>query len=321
MAKPPKPTVPAPPLRSAPSTFSSLAEAFLNFFPTFATYLDEVGDFTSAQADAALAAALGGTLPSPTGHGGKFIRVKPDETGVEFASVYATTATAAGTTTLTVNSSDGQFFTGTTTQTVVLPVVSTLVLGRRFEITNNSTGAITVNSSGGNLVGTVPAKTVMSFTCILLTGTTAASWDAKTEGFDITPALMRAQLGLAIGTDVQAYDANTLKGNAASTITAAVIGTPEDAGTKSSGTYTPSPANGNFKKYINGGAHTLAAPVLAGSYSMVIQVTNNASAGAITFSGFGKVIGDVLTTTNGHLFQIFLTKTDGGVVATVVAMQ
>lgn len=208
MAKPPKPTVPAPPLRSAPSTFSALAEAFLNFFPTFATYLDEVGDYTSLQADNALAAALGGTLPSPTGHAGEFIRVKPDETGVEFASVYATTATAAGTTTLTVNSSDGQFFTGATTQTVVLPVVSTLVLGRRFEITNKSTGAITVNSSGGNLVGTVPANTVMSFTCILLTGTTAASWDAKTEGFDITPALIRAQLGLAIGTDVQAYDAD-----------------------------------------------------------------------------------------------------------------
>jgi hypothetical protein len=119
----------------------------------------------------------------------------------------------------------------------------------------------------------------------------------------------------------QAYDANTLKANVASTLTAAVVVTAEDAGTKSSGTYTPSPVNGNFKKYINGGAHTLAAPSLAGSYSMVIQVTNNASAGAITFSGFAKVIGDVLTTTNAQLFQICITKTDGGVVASVVAMQ
>jgi hypothetical protein len=53
----------------------------------------------------------------------------------------------------------------------------------------------------------------------------------------------------------------------------------------------------------------------------VIQITNSASAGAITFSGFAKVIGDVLTTTNAQLFQIGLTKTDGGVIATVVAMQ
>ena len=204
MAKPPKPTVPAPPLRSAPSTFSALAEAFLNFFPTFATYLDDVGTFTDARATEALATALGGTLPSPTGHAGKPLRVNAAATGVEFGAVYATTATAAGTTTLVVGSADGQFFTGTLAQTILLPVVTTLTLGRRFDVTNNSTQPLTVNSSGANLVATVPAKTVMSFTCILLTGTTAASWSAKAEAFDITPVLMRAQLCLVIGTDVQA---------------------------------------------------------------------------------------------------------------------
>jgi hypothetical protein len=96
---------------------------------------------------------------------------------------YTTTATAAGTTTLTVSSNCLQFFTGTTTQTVVLPVASTLTAGQRFEIHNNSTGNITVNSSGGNLVATVLPTYTVVFTCILTSGTTAASWDADIQGF------------------------------------------------------------------------------------------------------------------------------------------
>ena len=90
---------------------------------------------------------------------------------------YTTTATAAGTTTLTVSSNYRQFFTGSTTQTIVLPVTSTLVTGMAFEIENNSTGLLTVNSSGGNLVGTVPAGVCAHAVCIGTTLTTAADWD------------------------------------------------------------------------------------------------------------------------------------------------
>jgi len=90
---------------------------------------------------------------------------------------YATTATAAGTTTLTVTSANQQFFTGTTTQTVVLPVTSTLALGMSYLIVNNSTGIITVQSSGANTITTISAGSSAKFTCILTSGTTAASWD------------------------------------------------------------------------------------------------------------------------------------------------
>ena len=90
---------------------------------------------------------------------------------------YSTTATAAGTTTLTVSSNYRQFFTGSTTQTVVLPVTSTLVTGIAYEIENNSTGTLTVNSSGGNLVGTIPAGVCAHAVCIGTTLTTAADWD------------------------------------------------------------------------------------------------------------------------------------------------
>ena len=95
---------------------------------------------------------------------------------------YTTTATAAGTTTLTVASTRLQFFTGSTTQTVTLPVTSTLVLGQQFIIKNLSSGAVTVNSSGGNAVATVAANTQSVVTCILTSGTTAASWDATASG-------------------------------------------------------------------------------------------------------------------------------------------
>jgi hypothetical protein len=90
---------------------------------------------------------------------------------------YTTTVTAAGTTTLTVASNYRQFFTGSTTQTIVLPVTSTLVTGIAYEIENNSTGLLTVNSSGGNLVGTIPAGVCAHAVCIGTTLTTAADWD------------------------------------------------------------------------------------------------------------------------------------------------
>jgi len=90
---------------------------------------------------------------------------------------YTTTATAAGTTTLTVASNYRQFFTGSTTQTIVLPVTSTLVTGIAYEIENNSTGTLTVNSSGGNLVGTIPSGVYAHAICIGTTLTTAADWD------------------------------------------------------------------------------------------------------------------------------------------------
>lgn len=92
---------------------------------------------------------------------------------------YATTATAAGTTTLTTASLYQQFFTGVTTQTVVLPVASTLYTGQKFRIVNNSSGVVTVQSSGANTVYAVPAGSDVIFTCILASGTSAASWDYK----------------------------------------------------------------------------------------------------------------------------------------------
>ncbi len=96
-----------------------------------------------------------------------------------FINGYVTTATAAGTTTLTVDSLQQQFFTGSTTQTVVLPVTSTLVLGQTFLVVNKSSGVVTVQSSGANSIQAMAANTYAVYTCILTSGTSAASWDVE----------------------------------------------------------------------------------------------------------------------------------------------
>lgn len=96
----------------------------------------------------------------------------------QYISGYSTTATAAGTTTLTAASNHTQYFTGITTQTIVLPVCSTLELNVAYRIVNNSTGNLTVNSSGGSLVQTLLPNTSALITCVLASGTSAASWQS-----------------------------------------------------------------------------------------------------------------------------------------------
>lgn len=95
-----------------------------------------------------------------------------------FIAGYATTATAAGTTTLTVGSAEQQYFTGTTTQTVVLPVTSTLVQGQSYLIVNNSSDVVTVQSSGLNNIQVMSANTQLIVTVINTGVTTAAGWNA-----------------------------------------------------------------------------------------------------------------------------------------------
>lgn len=91
---------------------------------------------------------------------------------------FTTTATAAGTTTLLTGSNKIQEFTGATTQTVVMPVTSTLVAGQTYYIINNSSGVVTVQASGGATIQAMAAGTSLLLTCVLTSGTTAASWES-----------------------------------------------------------------------------------------------------------------------------------------------
>ena len=131
--------------------------------------------------------------------------------------------------------------------------------------------------------------------------------------------IVTAPAAIGLGSVVQAYDADTLKADTADVLTAGFAVTIHDAGTKASGTYTPDEADGNMQKFVNGGAHTLAPP--ANDCTLVLQQTNNASAGTITTSGFTLVDGDDFTTTNGHDFFLYITNSDAFSLLTVKALQ
>ncbi len=87
MTAPLRPTAPPPALRSNPDTFSANAEAQIiyqgNELPD---WIEAMGDYIEEQAEAALAAALGGDLPSLAGQAGKFLRVNAAGTAPEFVA-------------------------------------------------------------------------------------------------------------------------------------------------------------------------------------------------------------------------------------------
>lgn len=92
-----------------------------------------------------------------------------------------TIATAAGTTTLTVSSPRLTQFTGTTTQTLVLPNATTLAVGQSFTITNRSTGIVTVNNSTPALLqqmnpGSNGSQAIFT---LINNSTTAGVWDIQ----------------------------------------------------------------------------------------------------------------------------------------------
>ena len=78
-----------------------------------------------------------------------------------------------------------------------------------------------------------------------------------------------------------------------------------------SGSYSIDPGLGPLQYFINGGTITLAAPANDGACA--ILMTNNATANAVTFSGFtvGASVGDPLTTINTNQFIINIFRING----------
>lgn len=132
-------------------------------------------------------------------------------------------------------------------------------------------------------------------------------------------AILKANSGGALANASAGTD--YMKPDTTSAITAGFTVTPNNIGTVSSGTTTPAAASGNYQYYTNNGAHTLAAPT--SDCAIDILLTNGASAGAITFSGFtvGSSTGSALTTTNTNKFIISIRRTNSVSTYSIYALQ
>jgi len=227
-----------------------------------------------------------GTLP--VANGGTGATTLPAATIATLG--YTTTATAAGTTTLTVSSTATQFFTGSTTQTVVLPVASTLTQGQQFTIHNNSSGSLTVNSSGSNLVGTVTANTTAVLTCILTSGTSAASWDFDITGFTTALPVTRGGTG---ATTLTAN--NVILGNGTSAVQEVAPGTNGNILTSNGTTWTSAAApaggvtslNGQTGAVVNTTQFAIGSYVMGRPFNYTTTYNNSTEAGTNLYMGGG----------------------------------
>lgn len=123
-----------------------------------------------------------------------------------------------------------------------------------------------------------------------------------------------------IGAIVQPFDANTAFLDVPNqVVTGGAEITSLDLGTISSGTGTLDLGDCPMQHYVNGGAHTLAPGSVPGM--ILLDIVNNGSAGAITTSGWTKVTGDTLSTTNGHVFRCHCSLTGGYSLLSIQAMQ
>jgi hypothetical protein len=86
--------------------------------------------------------------------------------------------------------------------------------------------------------------------------------------------------------------------------------TPKDLGTTSSGTRTLDIGDRPLQKYVNNGAHTFAPGTVVGA--CIVTITNDASAGAITPSGWTDVSGDAFDTTDNNKFRCHCAVDDDG---------
>lgn len=125
----------------------------------------------------------------------------------------------------------------------------------------------------------------------------------------------------AVSSNSSFTTSNVLTNNATSLIGVGYTYTSGNLGTISSGTTQLVCSTANYQYYTNNGAHTLTPQ--AADCGIDIKVTNGASAGAITFSGFSapSTAGNPLNTTNGNKFLVSFRRIAGDTTYSVYPYQ
>jgi len=208
----------------------------------------------------------------------------------------ASVTSAAGTTTLTVDSSKNQIITGTTTQTVQMPVVSTLVLYQTYIIYNTSTGNVTVNSSGGNLICTVYPNQSAEVICISITGTSASSWLALKNAF-LSSSTTSASLSTTTATAITSLSLTPGDWNVWGNFQAVLPGISADfvLGCINTSVALTSSSLYGLNSFPSGGAVPAASRLCAPVPGRILQLSATTTVyliGYCTFAGGGTITGE-----------------------------
>jgi hypothetical protein len=174
------------------------------------------------------------------------------------------------------------------------------VIGR----SSNTTGApadIAATAASGAVLR--ESGSVLAFGTITAAATNFAA-TARLHG--------RVTAGAGAGEEVTAANLlatfGTVLNNTTTTITVGYTLTPNSIGTMAA-TFTPNPALGNYQYATNNNAVT-TFNVPSSDCAIDILITNGASAGAITFSGYqiGSNTGDTYSTTSGNDFILSIRR-------------
>lgn len=274
-----------------------------------ATYIEDLNVANPADGDGKsqgddhlrlIKAAIKTTFP---GLGGRFARVQGKTAGYNLAASDNSTII---------------HFTGAGPYTLGSAAVATLGNGFVAVIANLSSGLVTIDPNASE---TVNGATTLD----IAAGSAGILYCTGTEFLFFRTLPFRLALNSLSLTALRTLTLQDASGIIAlndvedQTITGGAAVTSKDLGTITTGTVTPECSDRPMQHYINGGAHTLAASASAGS--MLLDITNNGSAGVITASGFTLVTGDGFTTTNGHKFRCHISKGNAGQLLSVQALQ
>jgi hypothetical protein len=198
------------------------------------------------------------------------------------------TATSAGTTTLTASSTTWQRFTGSTTETVVLPDATTMKVGRNFVIQNRSTGVITVNFNGATLAALVSPGCERDFN-LYANGSAAGDWAISNQvdidvplGMYATKPTVDGNLNIRTNQLVNT-DGSWTSTSPADDLINIYLGATIGFQTGSAGT---APTNGTVT--TNGGAFTRPT-ITSGEYTRMVAVYQSATNSIDTLFSSGSV--------------------------------
>jgi len=212
--------------------------------------------------------------------------------------------------------------------------------------TSNSTIVLLANATAttnvtpsGLLVGNSTAVFVTVNTTVVAVGANViANMTTFAVGTSVVNSTAIAATAIAVGANVAANTTTLKVGSTIVNSSAVAIGsgralstaTPETVATGfkftpysigNIGNITIDPANGNYQYGTNHSAATITAP--ASDCSVTILITNDGTAGTLSFSGFtvGSSTGDPLTTTNTQKFLVHIIRINGTSTYIIKALQ